>query len=185
MQGKLLSAEVAALPAGSCVLELGSYIGYSAVRIAQALKAGSRLVSLEVDARRAQLARRTITHAGLRSTVTVLVGTAQAEHLQSALRAGACGHGNTSYSLIFLDHKKDLYLPDLKFLEDHGFIRAGTVVVADNVLYPGAPDFRDYVHEVGHYKTMEHKTFLEYQTEKRDVVTISRAIRNPGDKGWW
>ena len=45
---------------------------------------------------------------------------------------------------IFLDHDKDCYLPDLKELEKADFIDRVTVV-ADNVIFPGAPAFLEYV----------------------------------------
>ena len=37
-----------------------------------------------------------------------------------------------------MDHFKECYEPDLKAMEALGLIRKGTVVVADNVVYPGA-----------------------------------------------
>jgi predicted O-methyltransferase YrrM len=39
---------------------------------------------------------------------------------------------------MFLDHCKDCYLPDLRAAERLGLVTAGTVVMADNVVYPGA-----------------------------------------------
>ena len=41
------------------------------------------------------------------------------------------------FDLIFIDHVKDLYLSDLMYLMDHGFIGKGTVVIADNIHVPG------------------------------------------------
>eukprot|EP00931_Biecheleriopsis_adriatica_P098774 TRINITY_DN72877_c0_g1_i1.p1 TRINITY_DN72877_c0_g1~~TRINITY_DN72877_c0_g1_i1.p1 ORF type:complete len:149 (+),score=28.61 TRINITY_DN72877_c0_g1_i1:289-735(+) len=38
-----------------------------------------------------------------------------------------------------MDHKGSRYHEDLASLEEHGLLRAGSVVVADNVLSPGAP----------------------------------------------
>ena len=53
------------------------------------------------------------------------------------------GAGNAA-DMVFFDCK-ECYLPDLKRFEEAGLIQPGTVVVADNVVYPGAPDFLDYV----------------------------------------
>lgn len=49
LKGELLSAEVQKLPPGACVLELGAFVGYSAVRMGRDLKQGARLVSVEVS----------------------------------------------------------------------------------------------------------------------------------------
>jgi len=43
------------------------------------------------------------------------------------------------FDLIFIDHIKNAYLSDLKLLESNGGVKAQTVVVGDNIIYPGAP----------------------------------------------
>lgn len=85
----------------------------------------------------------------------------------------ACLRNSTAFSLVFFDHAKDAYLPDLLFLESKGFIAQGSVVVADNILYPGSPDFRAYVKQSPHYQWVEHESLLEYQTEKKDIVMVA------------
>lgn len=180
-KGELLSAEIQKLPPGACVLELGAYIGYSAVRIGKDLKAGAHLLSLEKDERRAKLARQTVAHAGLSDRVTILHGVLQGEEDsgvidEQTLERFAC---RGTFSLIFFDHTKPAYFPDLIYLERKGFIRAGTVIVGDNVLWPGAPEFRKYVKEASHYRTVEHETLVEYQTEKQDIVLVAVATSNP------
>ncbi|KOC18846.1 O-methyltransferase [Aspergillus flavus AF70] len=47
--------------------------------------------------------------------------------------------------LMFLDHYKPTYLTDLKLCEHHGMIVPGSVLAADNVLYPGNPPYLEYV----------------------------------------
>ena len=37
------------------------------------------------------------------------------------------------FDLVFIDHWKPLYLPDLQAIERHGLLRSGSIVVADNV----------------------------------------------------
>ncbi|MEE6527994.1 hypothetical protein FKM82_029824, partial [Ascaphus truei] len=48
-----------------CVLELGTYCGYSAVRIARLLPPGARLVTIEMNPHYAQVAREIFEYAGL------------------------------------------------------------------------------------------------------------------------
>jgi catechol O-methyltransferase len=43
---------------------------------------------------------------------------------------------------VFIDHDKDAYLPDLQRIGAEGWLHPGSVVVADNVRFPGAPAYR-------------------------------------------
>ena len=57
------------------LLELGTYCGYSALRMARAMPREARLYSLEFNTANAVIARRILAHAGVDDRVTVLVGT--------------------------------------------------------------------------------------------------------------
>jgi len=46
---------------------------------------------------------------------------------------------------LFIDHDKDAYLSDLVRLEKEGLIRAGSICVADNVVFAGINDYLEYV----------------------------------------
>ena len=77
------------------------------------------------------------------------------------------------FDLIFIDHHKPLYLPDLKALESQRLLRAGSIVFADNVgpLF-GADEYLHYVRGCGHYDTESHRSTVEY-TELQDDAEIS------------
>jgi predicted O-methyltransferase YrrM len=47
---------------------------------------------------------------------------------------------------LFIDHDKDLYVPDLKQLEQSGWIQQGTHVAADNVIFFDIP-YRQYIRQ--------------------------------------
>ena len=49
--------------------------------------------------------------------------------------------------LRLLDHAKEAYLPDLAHHRGSGWLHPGSVVVADNIKFPGAPDYRAYMRE--------------------------------------
>ena len=53
-------------------LELGGYIGYSAIRIARNLPPGGKLYSIDPNENHVRIARRMIQHAGLNDKVEVL-----------------------------------------------------------------------------------------------------------------
>ena len=46
---------------------------------------------------------------------------------------------------LFIDHVKHLYLSDLKLALELQILAKGCVVVGDNILYPGSPDYKEYM----------------------------------------
>ena len=73
---------------------------------------------------------------------------------------------------VFIDHWKDLYLKDLKLLESHGLLRKGTLILADNIIFPGAPDYLEYVQSSEKYQTELIHSTLEY-SDKEDAIAKS------------
>lgn len=55
-------------------LELGSYIGYSAIRTARKLPAGSKLYGIDPNETHVRIARAMIEHAGLSDKVEIIQG---------------------------------------------------------------------------------------------------------------
>ena len=147
-------------------VELGGYCGYSAVLIGAALPPDGRLYSIEIDPLHAAIATKIVEYAGLKDKVTVVVGT-----VSSKLSALRTLYGVSSIDLLFIDHDKRLYLSDLRLMEQSGLLQPGSVIVADNVIYPGAPDYLDYVRglEGRAYRTVLHDTFVEYGHQGRDT----------------
>jgi catechol O-methyltransferase len=146
------------------VLEIGSYCGYSATLIGEHLaKCGGHLTAIEISQRNAEVARQVVEHAGLASSVTFRRGTLESE-IDSL---------DDPFDVIFLDHWKDVYLPDLRRLEDRGLLRRGTAVVADNVGFFDVPDYLDYVRTCGHYRSRYERSSVEYQDAIEDGVEVS------------
>ena len=150
-------------------LELGAFCGYSALRISSQLsKPGARLVSVELSKERAANAAALIAHAGLSHRVSFVVGT-----LQTATEAVRDAAVKVPFDFVFIDHDKTWYLSDLLFLRDQGLIGPGSVIVADNILYPGAPDYLAFMDSATDFKTEKHDTVLEYSQAMRDLVLVS------------
>jgi catechol O-methyltransferase len=158
-------------------LELGTYCGYSALRIARAAPA-AKVYSVEFSAANAEVARRIWAHAGVDERVTCVVGTIGDGG--KTLDALSTEHGFTESGLdfMFVDHDKNAYLPDLLSIMQRGWLHPGTVVVADNMGIPGSPKYRTYMREQQgtHWDTQEHKTHVEYQTLLRDLVLESTYL---------
>ncbi len=158
-------------------LELGTYCGYGALRIARAAPA-AKVYSIELAEANAVNARRIWAHAGVGDRVTCVVGTIGDGG--RTLEALTTDHGFTAGALdfVFLDHDKDAYLTDLHSIVDRGWLHPGSIVVADNVKIPGAPKYREYMRQqqgTG-WRTTEHEAHVEYQSLLKDLVLESEYL---------
>jgi catechol O-methyltransferase len=159
------------------ILELGTYCGYSALRMAIAAPA-AHIFSIEFSPANAAVARRILNHAGVGERVTIVVGTLGdgGKTIDSLGRM----HGFTARSvdLAFIDHDKKAYLADLQRILANHWLRKNAVVIADNVLTPGAPDYRAYMasNEGKLWRTVEHKAHVEYQSQIADLVLVSEYL---------
>lgn len=179
-KGRILDEAVARAKPGR-VLELGTYCGYSALRMAVAALS-ARIVSIEFSEANAAIARRILDHAGVSGRVTIVVGTlGDGGATADALRK-THGFGPGSVDLVFIDHDKDAYLPDLQLIMREDWLRPGGLVVADNVKFPGAPEYRAYMvqNEGRLWRTVEHETHVEYQSVIKDLVLVSEYL-GPGN----
>lgn len=161
------------------VLELGAYIGYSALRIARTLPERGRVISLEKSAKNAELARRIAAHAGVDDRVTFVVGDLGDDGSTATLLRDAHGVWPGSLDLVFIGHAGDAYVPDLQRILAAGWLHTGSVVIADNVGFPGAPEYRAYMEaaEGKRFRTQVHRTAVEYQSLLRDLVLESTMLR--------
>ncbi len=160
------------------LLELGTYCGYSALRMARRMPPDAHLYSVEFNPANADIARRIFAHAGVDDRVTVVTGTlGDGGDTLRRLREEH-GFGQGSVDLVFIDHDKAAYLPDLQRIQEEGWLHPGSVVVADNILFPGAPEYRSYMrdHEGTLWRTAEHRAHVEYQSLIKDLVLESKYL---------
>ncbi|OBK98298.1 SAM-dependent methyltransferase [Mycobacterium asiaticum] len=175
-KGAILDAAVRrANPA--VALELGTYVGYGALRIARAAP-NAKVYSVELADANAVNARRIWTHAGVADRVTCVVGTIGDGGRTLDVLADEHRFGSGTLDFLFLDHDKDAYLDDLKSILDRGWLHPGSIAVADNVRVPGAPKYRAYMREQQGklFDTTEHKAHLEYQSLVSDLVLESTYL---------
>jgi catechol O-methyltransferase len=160
------------------LLELGTYCGYSALRMARVMPSDARLYSIEFNPANAEIARRILAHAEMTDRVTVVVGTLGDGGETLRRLHDEHGFGEGSLDLVFLDHDKDAYLPDLRRILDEGWLHPGSVVVADNVKFPGVPAYHSYMrdNEDTLWRTTEHRAHVEYQSLIRDLVLESEYL---------
>ncbi len=127
-QGKLLHL-LARMCGAKNVLEIGTLAGYSTIWMARALPAGGHVITLEMDAKHAEVSRENFAMAGLADVVELRLGSA----LDSLPKL--VGERRGPFDLIFIDaDKKNIpaYLDwSLKLS------RPGTVIVVDNIIRDG------------------------------------------------
>jgi predicted O-methyltransferase YrrM len=128
-QGKLLYL-LARLMGAKRALELGTLAGVSTIWLARALPADGALVTLELSAAHAEVARANLARAGLLAKVDVRVGPA----LESLARLEA--EGCAPFDLFFFDANKANNDAYLAWALAHA--RPGSLVVADNAVREGA-----------------------------------------------
>lgn len=158
-------------------LELGTYCGYSALRIARAAPR-ARVVSVELAPANAANARRIWSHAGVADRISCVVGTLGDGGHTLDILADEHKLGTAALDFLFIDHDKSAYLSDLAAVLDRGWLRRGAVVVADNIRVPGVPDYRAYLRDRQgiDWDSTEHHTHGEYQRLMPDIVLESRYL---------
>ncbi|CAF1063614.1 unnamed protein product [Adineta steineri] len=132
---------------------------------------GTRIISIERDPEAAQVAHIIHKHAGVGNQIKIIVDTTE-----NAIPRLKRRFHIRSFDLIFIDHAGSLYLPDFKLLERHGLIKSGTMIVADNVITPGAPDYLRYVRNNRNYTTQTIDSTIEYQDDIPDAVEITKIM---------
>jgi predicted O-methyltransferase YrrM len=127
-QGKLLHL-IARYGGARSILEIGTLGGYSTIWLARALPPDGRLITLELDATYAEVARGNIARAGLAERVEVRVGPALGTLPElAAENAGP-------FDLVFLDADKPSN-PEY-FTWALELSRPGSLIVIDNVVRDG------------------------------------------------
>jgi caffeoyl-CoA O-methyltransferase len=124
VEGRLLALLVA-VSGASRILEIGTFTGYSAIAMAEALPAGGKLTTLEIDPEHAAVATSLVEAAGVADRVEIVLGPA-IESLREL---------EGPFDLVFIDADKPSY-PDY-FEAVVPLVRPGGLIVADNVLWSG------------------------------------------------
>eukprot|EP00435_Cladocopium_sp_Y103_P029998 s771_g7.t1 len=146
------------------VVEFGCYVGYSSMVMAKKLRelGGGSVTTCEVDAANAYVARGVLQFAGVEGEVQVRVGCAC-----DWVATGQLG----TIDFLLLDHRGTIYHDDLHAAEPS--LSEKALVFADNVLYPGAPLFLNYI-DVQGYQIEIHELKEFKRPDLDDWVVICR-----------
>ena len=147
-------------------LELGSFLGYSAIIIAMFLPEAGSLVSVDHDKDSVAASKEIVKYAGLENKVHFINSTS--DEAINALKK--------SFDFIFIDHEKNRYYSDLLLMEDLNLINKGGIVFADNVgiFEDKMKDYFSHVRDSGAYTSKNIGAHLEYRDNVYDAVEISK-----------
>ena len=147
-------------------LELGSFLGYSAIIIAMFLPEAGSLVSVDHDKDSVVASKEIVKYAGLENKVHFINSTS--DEAINALKK--------SFDFIFIDHEKNRYYSDLLLMENLNLINKGGIVFADNVgiFEDKMKDYFSHVRDSGVYTSKNIGAHLEYRDNVYDAVEISK-----------
>lgn len=126
LQGKLLEMLVRMMRPKR-VLEIGTFTGYSALSIARGLDDDALLDTIEVDDELEDIAASFFEKSEYGSRIRQHIGSA----LDVVPRLGEC------YDMVFIDGDKREYPAYYDMLLDGGYVRSGSFLMADNILWYG------------------------------------------------
>lgn len=107
------------------ILEIGTYTGYSAICLAQGLKTGGELHTIDVNAELEDMIRKYLGEAGLSDSV----------HLHIANAVDKVGKLDGPFDIVFIDADKENYSNYFDLVIDK--VSSGGYIIADNVLWSG------------------------------------------------
>ncbi|MDE1852301.1 MAG: O-methyltransferase [Thaumarchaeota archaeon] len=166
VRGKILDETIAKFKP-SKILEVGTLVGYSAIRMGRHLEKGQKITCVEIDEKIAKVARSNFEKAGLSDLIEVIVG--DARNVLPKLEG--------SLDMVFLDAVKVDYIFYLRSVER--LLHKGSVVLADNVKSHAdeVADYLEYVRNSGKYTSTYRDFPLGYRmasgSPEGDAVEVS------------
>ena len=123
-QGRFLSM-ISTMIQPTSILEIGTYTGYSALCLAEGLKKGGKLTTIDKNAELEAFVRNFFEKSAYSENIEYVIADAM-EYIPSI---------NQSFDLVFIDADKGNYLNYYKLVID--MIPSGGYILADNVLWSG------------------------------------------------
>mmetsp|Transcript_6872 Transcript_6872/g.9488 ORF Transcript_6872/g.9488 Transcript_6872/m.9488 type:complete len:242 (-) Transcript_6872:13-738(-) len=144
----------------SNILELGSFLGYSAIKMAQIMPSSTTITCIEGNPANVEVIKALLQYAfalqpSILARIRVMEGLStnviksNTANLRPSLTLTHKNDENfqETFDFVFLDHDKDCYRTDLLLLDEKLLLprNQSLTVVADNVVFPGAPGYLEAV----------------------------------------
>lgn len=124
LQGRVLSM-LSSMINPSCVLEIGTYTGYSAICLAEGLAPGGKVITIDINEELAPMVKRYFKEAGFSDRIDFRIGNA----------LDIIPKLDREPDLVFIDADKRNYTHYFDLVI--GKVRKGGYILADNVLWSG------------------------------------------------
>jgi len=157
LQGSTLALFVKLLQAKS-ILEIGTFTGYSAIWMGNAMPEGGKLHTIDKDEELEEMARRYFDKAGLTDKIKLHIGNAL--DIIPTLKE--------TFDLVYLDADKENYLNYYEMVIDK--TRKGGLIVADNVLWHGK------VISPKEYKDKATQTILDFNAHVHNDKRVENVL---------
>ena len=124
LQGQVLTM-LSKMIRPKCILELGTFTGYSAICLAKGLQEGGKLITIEIDDELENIAKKYFEKAGVQKKIVQRIGPAL-EIIPTL---------NETFDLVFIDAHKPEYPAYYEVVI--GKVKSGGYIIADNTLWSG------------------------------------------------
>jgi predicted O-methyltransferase YrrM len=156
LQGKFLEM-ISRMVNPSCILEIGTFTGYSAICLAKGLKNDGMLITVEANDELAGFNRAYFTRAGVASKIKSITGRLQ----------DVAATIMEDFDLVYIDGDKREYIEYYSLIIDK--VRPGGFIIADNVLWGGKVLEKDT-------KDLQTKGIIEFNEMIRKQKNIENII---------
>ena len=160
LQGRLLSF-LSKLLSPRSILEIGTYTGYSALCLAEGLAPNGKLITIDPNEETNLFASKFISESKYNSQIRLMAG--QAQNIIPDLKE--------TFDLVFIDADKKNYALYFDLVIDK--VRAGGLIIADNVLWSGK-----VLDEKRDIETQSIHDFNGKTASDERVVTLMLPIRD-------
>lgn len=150
IQGRILSM-ISHMMSPQYILEIGTFTGYSAICLAEGLKKGGKVITIDINEEFENIIRQYIDKSNNNDRIDLKIGNAN-EVVPSL---------DMEFDLVFIDADKENYSNYYDLVIDK--VRQGGIIIADNVLWSG--------------KVVEEKVDAETQALKNYVKKINEDDR--------
>lgn len=157
LQGQILSM-ISAMIKPRCILEIGTFTGYSALCLAKGLAEGGQLHTIEIDDELEGLSKKYFLKAGMGERIIQHIG--DARQIIPTI--------NQSFDLVFIDADKREYCDYYNLVFDK--IPVGGFLLADNILWSGKVVDSDSVDEAQTCGIIEFNDLVQNDPRVKNVI---------------
>ncbi len=161
IQGKFLEM-ISRMISPSCILEIGTFTGYSTICLSRGLKTDGKLITVEPNDEIAEFTETFFDKAGVGGKIVTFSG-----RLQEMI-----GSMSEEFDLVYIDGDKREYCEYFRLIIDK--VRPGGFIIADNVLWGG----KVFEKEVIDQQTKGIIEFNEMISSQKNIENIILPIRD-------